>query len=98
MDDINLCYDKRIMGDDDSYCIFLKTCHFLNCNNSYSLASPKECKLMRALVQINLPQFAVRSRGDRSHLQQGGDNQISSFDFVVLIPLIFFLRFDNGIQ
>ena len=42
--------------------------------NSYSLASPE---LMRAFVQINLSQFAVRSCGERSHLQQGDDSQIS---------------------
>ena len=63
----------------------------------YSLASPEECKLMRAFVQINLSQFMVRSRGKRSRLQQGDDSQISSFDFLVLIPLILFVKFDNGI-
>ena len=49
--------------------------------NSYSLASPEECKLMRAFAQINLSQFAVRSRGEWSHLQQGNDSQISYLFF-----------------
>ena len=50
---------------------------------------------MTAFVQINLSQFAVRSRVERSRLQQGDDSQISStFYFVILI---FFVKFDNGI-
>ena len=52
---------------------------------------------MRAFAQINLSQFAVRSRGERSRLQQGDDSQISSFDCLFLIPLILFVKFDNGI-
>ena len=52
---------------------------------------------MRAFAQINLSQFAVRFRDERSRLQQGDDSQISSFDFLVLIPLILFVKFDNGI-
>ena len=32
-------------------------------------ASPEECKLMRAFVQIYLSQFAVRSHGEWSCLQ-----------------------------
>ena len=32
---------------------------------------------MRAFAQINLSQFAVRSRGERSHFQQEDDSQIS---------------------
>ena len=32
---------------------------------------------MRAFAQINLSQFAVRSRGERSRLQQGHGSQIS---------------------
>ena len=51
---------------------------------SYSLASPEECKLMRAFAQINLSQFAVRSCGERSHLQQGNDSQISYLFFSYL--------------
>ena len=64
---------------------------------SYSLASLEECKLMRAFAQINLSQFAGRSCGEQSCLQQGSDSQINSFDFLVLISLILFVKFDNGI-
>ena len=46
-------------------------------HSSYSLASPEECKLMRTFAQINFSQFAVRSRGERSHFQQRDDSQIS---------------------
>ena len=46
---------------------------------------------MRVFVQINLLQFAVGSRGEWSHLQQGGDSQISLI-FFILIPLIFFVN------
>ena len=49
---------------------------------------------MRAFAQS---QFAVRSRGERSRLQQGGDSHISSFNFLILIPLILFVMFDDGI-
>ena len=47
---------------------------------------------MRAFAQINLSQFAVGSRGERSRLQQRDDSQIS-FLFLILIPLIFFVIF-----
>ena len=65
----------------------------------YSLASPEECKLMRVFVQINLSQSVVRSRGERSHLQQGNDSQISYlFFFLILISLAnSFCIFDDGI-
>ena len=47
---------------------------------------------MRAFVQINLSQFAVRSRGERSRLQQGNDSQISYLSiFFILISLIVFV-------
>ena len=46
---------------------------------------------MRAFVQINLSQFAVRSRGEWSRLQQGDDSQIS-FLFLNLILLNLFLN------
>ena len=36
---------------------------------------------MRAFAQINLSQFAVRYRGERSRLQQGNDSQISYLFF-----------------
>ena len=49
--------------------------------SSYSLASPEEFKLMRAFVQINLSQFAVRSCGEWPCLQQGNDSQISYLFF-----------------
>ena len=52
---------------------------------------------MRAFAQINLSQFAVRSRGEWSRLQQGDNSQMSSFDFLVLIPSILFVKFHNGI-
>ena len=39
---------------------------------------------MRVFAQINLSQFGVRSRGERSRLQQGDDIQIS-FVFSYLI-------------
>ena len=42
---------------------------------------------MKAFAQINLSQFAVASRGERSRLHQGDDSQIS-FLFLFLIPLI----------
>ena len=45
---------------------------------------------MSAFAQINLPQFAVRSRGKWSCLQQGNDSQISYF-FLILISLILFV-------
>ena len=59
--------------------------------HSYSLASPEECKLMRAFAQISLSQFVVGSRGEWSRLQQGYDSQIS-FIFVISIPLILFVN------
>ena len=49
--------------------------------HSYSLASPEECKLMRAFAQVNLSQFADRSRGERSRLQQGNDRQVNYLFF-----------------
>ena len=49
--------------------------------HSYSLASPEECKLMRAFAQVNLSQFADRSRGERSRLQQENDRQVSYLFF-----------------
>ena len=52
---------------------------------------------MRAFAQINFSQFEVRSHGEWSHLQQGDNSQISSFYFLILIPLILFVKFDNGI-
>ena len=52
---------------------------------------------MRAFVQMNLSQFAVRSCGERSRLQQGDNSQITSFYFFILILLILFVKFDNGI-
>ena len=36
---------------------------------------------MRVFAQINLSQFGVRSRGERSRLQQGNDSQISYLFF-----------------
>ena len=44
---------------------------------------------MRAFVQINLSQLAVRSRGERSHIQQGDDSYFNIFK-----P---FCKFDDGI-
>ena len=62
----------------------------------YSLASPEECKLMRAFAQINLSHFAVRSRGEWSHLQQGDNSQISYlFSYFNLFNP--FYKFDDGI-
>ena len=61
---------------------------------SYEFASLEECKSTRAFAQL---QFAVRSRGERSRLQQGDDSHISSFHFLILIPLILFAKFDDGI-
>ena len=63
---------------------------------SYSLASPEECKLMTAFVQINLSQFAVRSCGEWSRLQQGDDSQIS-FIFFIFNPLNPLCKFEDGI-
>ena len=67
--------------------------------NSYLLASPEECKLMRAFVQINFSQFVIRSRGGWSRLQQGNDSQKSYlFIFLILISLAnSFFIFDDGI-
>ena len=47
---------------------------------------------MRAFAQINLSQFAVRSRGERSRLQQGDDMQVSYYFFSYLISLILFVN------
>ena len=47
---------------------------------------------MRAFAQINLSQFAVRSRGERSRLQQGDDIQVSYYFFSYLISLILFVN------
>ena len=74
---------------------YLANSYFYN-YNSYSLTSPKECKLMRAFAQINLSQFAVRSSGERSRLQQGDDSQIS-YLFSYLNRFNSFCKFDNGI-
>ena len=86
-----------------------KLMQYMSCNcfvskinkkyHSYSLASPEERKLMRAFAQINLSQLAVRSRGERSHLQQGSDSQISYlFFFLILISIVnSFCIFDDGI-
>ena len=52
---------------------------------------------MRVFAQINLSQFAVRSRGERSRLKRGDDSQISSFYSLIVIPLILFVKFDIGI-
>ena len=63
--------------------------------DSCSLASPEECKLMRAFAQINLSQFVVRSCGERSCLQQEDDSQIS---FFFLFNLFYpFSKFDDGV-
>ena len=56
---------------------YLQTFH----SYSYLFASPEECKLMGALAQINLSLIAVRSRGERSRLQQGNNGQISCLFF-----------------
>ena len=48
---------------------------------------------MRGFTQINLSQFEVRSRGERSRLQQGDDSQISSFYILILI---LYVKFGNG--
>ena len=40
---------------------------------------------MRAFAQINLSQFSVRSRGERSRLQQGDDSQISYLLFFLIL-------------
>ena len=62
------------------------------------LTCMEECKLMKAFAQINLSQFAVRSPGKRSHLQQEDDSQMSLiFHFLISIVLILFVKFDNGI-
>ena len=51
---------------------------------------------MGAFAQINLSQFVVRSRGEGSCLQQGGDSQISYlFSFFNLFN--HFCKFDDGI-
>ena len=47
---------------------------------------------MRAFAQTNLSQFAVRSRGERSRLQQGDDIQVSYYFFSYLISLILFVN------
>ena len=53
---------------------------------------------MRAFAQINLSQFAVRSHGERSRLQQGNNSQISYLFFFILISLAnSFCIFDDGI-
>ena len=66
--------------------------------SSYSLASPEECKLMRVFVQNNLSQFAVRSHGEWSCIQQGNNSQISYLFFLILISLAnSFCIFDDGI-
>ena len=51
---------------------------------------------MRIFVQINLSQFAVRSRGERSRLQEGDDSQ-TSFIFTYFNPFNSFCKFDDGI-
>ena len=52
---------------------------------------------MRAFAQINLSNFAVRSCGEQSHLQQGDNSQISYLlsYFNLFNP---FYKFDDGIQ
>ena len=53
---------------------------------------------MRAFAQINLSQFAVRSRGERSRLQQGNDSQISYLSIFFYFDLFNpFCIFDDGI-
>ena len=63
----------------------------------YSLASPVECKSIRAFAQINMSHFVVRSRGERSSLQQGNDSQIGYLFFSYFNLFNPFCIFDDGI-
>ena len=62
-----------------------------------TLPSLEGCKITRAFAQINLSQFALRSHGEQSCFEKRDDSQTSSFYFLILIHLILFLKFDNGI-
>ena len=53
---------------------------------------------MRVFVQNNLSQFAVRSHGEWSCIEQGNNSQISYLFFLILISLAnSFCIFDDGI-